>query len=124
MSIIMNELPRLLLQSVRTRNWGLLALAADLMVPPLALLVLLVGGTLLLSAALFAWNGMGLPFAAAAVLAAALASAISLSWWKFGRTVVSPSDLLLAVVYAAGKIPLYIRYFINKQAEWIRTERK
>jgi cellulose synthase/poly-beta-1,6-N-acetylglucosamine synthase-like glycosyltransferase len=124
MSIIMNEIPGLLLQSVRTRNWGLLALAADLIVPPLALLVLLVGGILLLSAALLAWNGVVLPFAAAAVLAAALASAVSLSWWKFGRTVVSPYDLLLAVVYAVEKIPLYIRYFINKQVEWIRTERK
>jgi len=124
MSVIMNELPPMLLRAAATRNRSLFGLALDLMVPPLALLVLLIGGIFLLAAAVYAWSGMLLSFVIAGMLVAALASAISLSWWKFGKTVISPADLLLAAGYVVWKIPLYIRFFIKKQVKWIRSERK
>jgi cellulose synthase/poly-beta-1,6-N-acetylglucosamine synthase-like glycosyltransferase len=122
-SMILSALPRILLRALSRRNWPLLALAADLMVPPLALLALLVGATFLLAAGAYAGTGMRPPLAASAVLIAALFSAVLLSWWKFGRTAVNFVDLCFALGYAAWKLPLYVRFFIKRQVEWIRSER-
>jgi cellulose synthase/poly-beta-1,6-N-acetylglucosamine synthase-like glycosyltransferase len=122
-SMILSALPRILLRALSRRNWPLLALAADLMVPPLALLALLVGATFLLAAGAYAGTGMRPPLAAGAVLIAALFSAVLLSWWKFGRTAVNFVDLCFALGYAAWKLPLYVRFFIKRQVEWIRSER-
>jgi cellulose synthase/poly-beta-1,6-N-acetylglucosamine synthase-like glycosyltransferase len=122
-SMILSALPRILLRALSRRNWPLFALAADLMVPPLALLTLLVGVTFLLAAGSYVGTGMRLPLEASAVLIAALFSAVSLSWWKFGRTVIDFVDLCFALVYAAWKLPLYLRFFLKRQVEWIRSER-
>lgn len=122
-SMILSALPRVLLRALSMRNWPLFALAADLMVPPLALLTLLVGATFLLSAVAYIWTGMRLPLVAGAVLIALLSSAVSFAWWKFGRGVVSLVDLCFAIAYAAWKLPLYVRFFIKRQVEWIRSER-
>lgn len=124
LSVIANEVPSLILKSVKNRDLRLLALTLDLMVPPLALLMLAVGLVLLTAGLVFVWTGMPLAFALAAALAFALGLAVVLAWRKFGRTVVYPADLLLAIGYAVGKIPLYVRYFVSKQVEWVRTERK
>lgn len=122
-SMILSALPRTLLRALSRRNWPLFALAADLMVPPLALLTLLVGATFLLAAGAYMGAGMRLPLEASAVLIAALFSAVSLSWWKFGRTVINFVDLCFAIGYAAWKLPLYVRFFIKRQVDWIRSER-
>lgn len=124
MNMMFGLVPAAMLRAVRSRNWPLLALSLDLMVPPLSFLTLLAAATFLLAAAFYLMSGIMLPLAMAALPFAALTSAILLTWWKFGRKVIGPADLLLAVIYAAGKIPLYIRFFVKKQVEWVRSERK
>jgi hypothetical protein len=58
------------------------------------------------------------------LLAAAVwALSISLAWWHFGRGALTLGDLAYAPIYAARKVPMYVRYVIARETRWIRTKR-
>lgn len=124
LGMIVNDAPRLLLRALRQRNVPLLALVLDMAVPPLALLALMTGAAFVLAALLALATASWSAFWASAVLLSILLCAVATAWWKYGRRIVSASDLLLAVCYALGKIPLYLRFLRKRQVEWVRTERK
>ncbi|WP_093561180.1 glycosyltransferase family 2 protein [Pseudoduganella namucuonensis] len=121
--MILGTLPRICLTAARNRDAPLMALALDMMVPPLALLSLLVAGVAVSSAFYANATGIWLPAAGAAMLSAMYFTAIALAWWKFGRRIVSFLDLCHTLGYIVWKIPLYAKYFYQKQVRWIRTER-
>src|SRR5690606_5256165 len=98
LAMIVREVPGLVWEGVRHGRRDLLALALDLCVPPIALLVLLVGGLVVVSALGVLLGASGGTLIVTAVLLAMLAIAVGLAWWKFGRSVVSFSSLLLAVL--------------------------
>ena len=126
LGMIAHHVPRLLGQAIARRDGGLLALALDLAVPPLALLVLLLLGAnaLALGAALLGL-GWAPPWAALAC-AALFALAMAMAWWGWGRAVVSARDLLCVPLYVLGKLPLYAGYLFKgkRQKEWVRTDRE
>ncbi|MNR97098.1 Poly-beta-1,6-N-acetyl-D-glucosamine synthase [compost metagenome] len=120
--IISQGLP-LLWQGIRERDRALFGTALDMCVPPLALLTLL-------SLALFALTALNyliFDFAAPLLLAtlslAALTLAILWSWQRFGQQVLSLKDLFSALGYACWKLPLYLKFFVNRQLEWVRARR-
>ena len=117
--------PRLVLAGVLRARLGLLALGLDLLVPPLALLVLGLCGLAGLSAAA-ARAGCGLaPLVASGVLLGVVALAVARAWWSFARDVVPLSALLSAPLYVAWKIPLYVGLLVRgKHTAWERTTRK
>ena len=106
-----------------TANVGLLALTLDLCIPPLALLTMMVVGLVALTAVLWATTGAMLPVALAAVVLAMLISAVMLAWARFGRAIISFTELLMVGVYMVWKIPLYVKFFGARQVEWIRSKR-
>lgn len=123
MGMIMQEGLPLLWQGIRERNRALFAMALDMCVPPLALLTLL-------SCALFAVTAMNFlifayaaPLVLASVLLVALTLAILLSWQRFGQQLLSLKDLFSALAYACWKLPLYMKFFVNRQLEWVRARR-
>ncbi|MBP0596914.1 glycosyltransferase [Herbaspirillum sp. LeCh32-8] len=123
LSVIMSYVPRLLAGAVKTGNGALAALALDLCVPPLALLVMLVVAgwcVALLGALLFAWSW---PLALASVLLLAIGASVMLAWSGFGRQVLSLGELLSAFGYVARKLPLYFKFLFNRQVEWVRSKR-
>lgn len=118
--------PRLLRESVRQRRPELAALALDLMVPPLALLVTALGGTALASgvagivlrkpllALLPSLTGLGL-----------VGSATVGAWARFARDAVPFKVLVMTPAYVAWKIPMYVALAVRgKQKSWVRTERE
>lgn len=122
---IRRQLPVLLGAAWRRRDAALLAMALDLAVPPLALLVILVcalwGGTLALhlaigSTATAAWH-------LATCLCIALLSAVLLAWAGWGRTVLRPWDLLTVPWYVLSKLGMYARFWTRPQRQWVRTGR-
>ncbi len=123
MSMIAGEGLPLLMHGVARRDRMLIAMALDMCVPPVALLTLIVLGTCVLS--LLAWAVFGLfaPLTLAAGILAALALAVGLSWLRFGRQIVSFRDLLATLGYAFWKVPLYLKFFISRQVEWVRAKR-
>jgi cellulose synthase/poly-beta-1,6-N-acetylglucosamine synthase-like glycosyltransferase len=122
-SMILSEAPALFAAGWRQRNIGIIALALDLCVPPVALLTLLV--LVLFSCALVLGLATGVmgPLAFATGILSAIGFAILVAWWRYGRQMLSASNLSLAFFYMLAKVPLYLRFFANRQVEWVRSKR-
>ena len=124
MSLLLNAVPRLLLASIQHRRWILFAMALDLMVPPLALLTLLVAGVATLNfsiAGLLLGNWL-LPFLSALTLLL-LALSVAIAWARFGRDVVSHWELLSVPWYVLSKLSIYAGFMLRRQKSWVRTKR-
>lgn len=110
MALAGEHVPILLSTAIRRRSVRLFAMALDLFVPPLALLVLLAVALLGVSA-LFFWITYRSDPMVGCLIAIGMSEAISLT------------SLFMAPLYVIGKIPLYTRFLINRQKTWIRTDR-
>jgi cellulose synthase/poly-beta-1,6-N-acetylglucosamine synthase-like glycosyltransferase len=123
LGIILSEAPRLFLDSLVRLSPPLLALALDVSVPPLALLTLLVLGICFASTLLYHFSSVAFPLLISSGVLGMLALAVLLSWASYGRRVVSLGDLLFSVVYALSKVPLYAKFFVARQSDWVRSKR-
>lgn len=119
LSVIFNEVPSLLFDAIKTKNIELIVLACDLLIPPLAVLSILCLGFFMMSLLLL--NQLAIILALILILI--LLGAVFLAWNWFGRDTIGFKQLCYAPIYALRKIPLYIKYFINRQVEWVRSKR-
>ena len=110
-------------QALRERKPGLLALALDLCVPPLALLTLLVLVLCILGSIGWAVTGEARPWLLAFIDLGLVGGAVLLAWLRFGRKIISLPSLAYAPFYALSKIPLYLKFLFRRQAEWVRSRR-
>lgn len=115
--------PRLLGHSIASRDAAGLALALDLMVPPLSLLAL--GGALLWALCAGAWwiGASAAPWLIATLALGSLAGAVFCAWHRHGRARLKARTLLAAPFYAVRKLPLYLAFWTRREQEWVRTER-
>ncbi len=123
LGVLLADAPRLLLSALTRRNGRLLAMAMDLLVPPLALLVLTLMALLGITWLAYALLGMLLPALLATLAMVLLGSAVLLAWLRFCREQMPFSVLLYAPCYAAKKIPLYLGFLVRRQVEWVRSKR-
>lgn len=123
LGVILSAAPRLFLQALCRRDRNLLALALDLCVPPLALLLLLVLIVFVGSAVFFVATKVALPLGMATMSLVMLSISVLLSWDRYGRQVISLASLAYAPFYALGKIPLYLKFLVRRQIEWVRSKR-
>jgi len=123
LSIILSDAPRMLLDSIKQVNVAMFALVLDLIVPPLALLTVLVLILCCVNAGVYAIFGMWVPLLVAAVCSALLALSVLLSWARFGRQIISLGSLALGVVYPLWKIPIYARFLVARQLDWVKSKR-
>lgn len=123
LAMLFRDGPGLLLESLRTGNAGLCALTLDMCVPPLALLVLAALAFASLGALAWAWSGAALPWSLALPGPLLLAVAVMAAWLRFGRGILSWRELAYAPVYALVKIPLYLKFVVQRQVAWVRSER-
>ena len=123
LSMLGRTLPRLIATGIARADLAALALAADLLVPPLALLVLVMVLVSALSLAAYLGFGWSTPWAVSGIGWAFLCAVVLAAWYRHGRSVLSLSDLLSVPAYILWKIPLYIRFALNRQIEWVRTKR-
>ena len=120
---LLQNVPTLLKESVRQRRFDLFALALDLLIPPLALVVLIWVG---IGAISRLFGMISSNWVAATIVGFAgvfLSFAIGLAWIRFGRSILSLSKLLAIPLYIAWKIPLYLKFIVQRQTAWVRTER-
>jgi cellulose synthase/poly-beta-1,6-N-acetylglucosamine synthase-like glycosyltransferase len=115
--------PRLLLAGLRRFDVKLLATAADLAIPPLALLVAANLVTNLLTITFAAMTHHWLPATISLASTAAIGIAILLSWATHARHI--PFHRLCgAPLYILWKVPLYLRFLTGRaETRWVRTER-
>ena len=116
--------PGMFLRGLVGLNVPLMAMAADLMVPPLMMLMagLLLG---LVVSVIFALAG-GPAFPAMIFCGSLLALivALALAWVRFGRDALRPRDLLALPGVFFQKFGLYLAMWRGRGAGWVRTDRK
>jgi cellulose synthase/poly-beta-1,6-N-acetylglucosamine synthase-like glycosyltransferase len=122
---IIDLVPGALARSLRDRNLGLAALAVDMAVPPLSLLVLATAVSEIFGAIAL---GLGAPPAALAIPSLSLllvAVGTALAWRAVGRDVLPLRELLGIPLHTIRKLVFYHRIASGKAASsWIRTDRK
>jgi len=123
LDVILRTAPRLFFAALRRRDHNLLGLAFDLCVPPLALLTLLTLTVFACSAIFYLVTTLVLPLWLSAASLVMLGSSVLLAWGSYGRQVISLASLAYAPFYALWKIPLYLKFLVSRQAEWIRSRR-
>lgn len=124
LAMILSEAPKLFSQGIIKGNKNLLAMAFELSVPPLALLVMLLFGYAAVTGMTLIIYDVG-QFAFQVTLAsfALLSVAIVMAWLGWGRDIISFSALLLVPVYVVSKAPNYIKFIFKRQKAWNKTER-
>jgi cellulose synthase/poly-beta-1,6-N-acetylglucosamine synthase-like glycosyltransferase len=123
LGVILNDAPRLFLDGVRRRDADLLALVLDLCVPPTALLALMVVAIWTSCAILFYLSAAAWPLGIASLAALLMAASVLMSWRAYGRHIMTLGTLLLSIVYPLWKIPLYLRFLVARQVDWVRSKR-
>jgi cellulose synthase/poly-beta-1,6-N-acetylglucosamine synthase-like glycosyltransferase len=123
LALIVGQAPRLILEAILLRKPGMLALVADMCVPPLALLAIAVV-TAVAACGVFALvSDSYLPLFVAIAGLLALLLAVFLAWVRFARHVVTLKNLAYVPIYAIGKLPIYLRFVFKRQTEWVRSRR-
>ncbi len=120
---LFNQVPQLIKASVTQRRFDLLAIALDLCIPPLSLLVIIWTLTTLGSLLAGILAGIWIPGILLAIEGVILAISIFGAWANFGRDDVSGRTLLTIPFYILSKITLYLAFLVKPQTKWIRTER-
>jgi cellulose synthase/poly-beta-1,6-N-acetylglucosamine synthase-like glycosyltransferase len=109
--------------AISKRSLQLLAFALDLCIPPLSLLALSLALTEGITLSWFIMTGSVSPLVVSSSVLACLAASIGAAWWRFGQGFISVRELTAVPAYCLLRIPSFIRFFVNRQIEWVRTER-
>lgn len=100
------------------------AIALDLMIPPLSLLVMIGLGVSLIMTLACGLTGIWLPAFVCYEGSTAMISAVMMAWAKFARNDLSLKTLLRVPVYLLWKIPVYLKFVTEPQVEWVRSRRQ
>jgi len=118
------KMPGTILKAVSRLNFGPVVLAADLIVPPLTLLVLMIFGMLVITAALSFLGLSSAPFFISLLGAIAFSGAVFGAWLKHGQDILPAKNAAAIILYIFRKIPLYAKIFSGRlNSKWVRTDR-
>jgi cellulose synthase/poly-beta-1,6-N-acetylglucosamine synthase-like glycosyltransferase len=123
-ALVLTKAPALFYAAILHRDWNLLSLVLDLLVPPLALFGLILTAMVLV-AALAVLSGMSaVPLILSmACLFLVIATTIS-AWVKSGRDILPATSLALVPSYFVSKMRSYATALFNgKVTRWIRADR-
>ena len=123
LKVIIDQTPRLIKQAVIGRNLKLLALALDIAVPPLALLVLISLGGIGLLSIFYTMTNVMLPVGFLWVSFVSFVLTIFVVWWREARRMLSFGDLCAVPMYIFSKLSVYFSFIVRHQKDWVRTER-
>lgn len=120
---IAQQVPALIKQAWSKKSPGLLALALDIGVPPLSLLVMLALGGLgllgLIAIITSATIGVKLLMGSFGLFAVMLIAV----WWRYGQGYLSAKELVGIPFYILSKLSIYAAFIFKRQKHWVRTER-
>ncbi|MEG3976572.1 glycosyltransferase [Microcoleus sp. herbarium8] len=120
---LLTQTPRLATASIEQQRFDLMAIALDLSVPPLSLLVALWLAAFVASIVGAIIGSSAIPAILLGVQGLLILVAIVSAWGKFGRADISGVTLLSVPFYILWKIPLYLGFLLKRQTNWVRTER-
>ncbi len=125
LATIFAQAPRLLFNGIKRRNLVLVAMALDLAIPPLSLLILFMCAITVLLACvvvLFIPNSVWL-LAGSLVPLAILVGAVLSAWICFARKMLPFRYVLRVPLFVLMKVPVYMGFFRAPEKKWIKTER-
>jgi cellulose synthase/poly-beta-1,6-N-acetylglucosamine synthase-like glycosyltransferase len=120
---LLTQVPRLVKAALSQQRGDLLALALDLSVPPLSLLVMLWLAATAIAGLFSLFTGIWMPTLLFSVEGILIITAIVIAWVNFGRDKISGKTLLSVPFYVLWKIPLYFAFVFKPQKDWVRTQR-
>lgn len=124
LEMIMVEVPRLLKAFVTKGSFPALGLALDILIPPLSLLVMTWFTSMVAIWLATIFTGVSLiPAIIISLAGVLLISGMLFAWIKFGRSDLPFQNLIAIPFYILGKIPIYLKFLINPQSRWLKTER-
>jgi cellulose synthase/poly-beta-1,6-N-acetylglucosamine synthase-like glycosyltransferase len=123
LGMMLSTAPRLVVQGLHTRSLTLLAVAADLCVPPLALFAVLLWAVTAAAVVGWWWLGWLAPMRLAVAVSATFLLVILTAWARFGRDTITAGELATAPLYVLWKIPVYVHFLLRRERSWVRTER-
>jgi cellulose synthase/poly-beta-1,6-N-acetylglucosamine synthase-like glycosyltransferase len=118
-----SQVPPLLKAAVKQKRFDLFAIALDLCIPPLSLLVMLWAALIAITSLMGVLTNVWLPTTLLLVAGGMILTAILAAWIKFGRSDLPARTLLAIPFYVLWKVPLYLAFIIKPQTKWVRTER-
>jgi hypothetical protein len=122
---IVDLVPGAIAKSLRDGNLGLAALAIDMAVPPLSLLVLVTALCEILGGIAFVLGAKPAALAIPSFSTLLLVLGTVLAWTAVGRDVLPLRELLCLPPHAIQKLVFYFRIASGKTpSAWIRTDRK
>jgi len=125
LTTVMIRGPKLIGQGLVRGKLDLVALGLDLIVPPLALLVMLSFAVFSLCAVAALFGAAWLPAVLSGGAVGGVGLGVILAWLRFGRSTLPARYVLSIPLYVLWKIPLYARYLLGGgQKKWERTERR
>ena len=114
----------LLREAIITRNFGLLVLVFDLLVPPLSLFVLALTASVLASAVLAFFGQRPLSFIIAISSLTVFGLSATLAWIAYGRSALPLKSVTLIPWYLFSKIGQYASAVVKgRTSRWVRTDR-
>jgi cellulose synthase/poly-beta-1,6-N-acetylglucosamine synthase-like glycosyltransferase len=122
---IFRQAPRVAWLGVMRGRPGALAMALDLIIPPLSLLLVLLLGAIAMAG--LAHLLLGASRAPALLLlagAAGVALSLLLAWFRFGRECLPAWAMPGILSYVAWKLPMYAMFLIRPEKKWVRTARE
>lgn len=124
LGMIVSEVPSLLVHALRNRSCSSLALALDMLVPPLSFLVLLVFLMAAMEWVLAVFSSDALCFAEwATFLLLLLGGAVVSAWSHWGRGILTPAELLQIPRFVLTKLGIYGRFVVKREKDWNRSDR-
>ena len=123
LSTIATVVPHLIKAAAARGRPSLLAVAFELMIPPLSLLTILLLAVFVATVALGGLGGTKLPLIITAVSIGLAALGLVVSWREFGHATVSVGELLSIPAYVLRKVPVYVDFIRRRERSWIRTQR-
>ena len=115
--------PPLLWAGLRRARPSLFLFGLDLLIPPLAFLVLLWGLATAVAAGALLAGGVALPLWISGVAGGALFLGVTLVSLRFEGIAETVRTMVFIPLYVAWKIPLYVTYILRRETRWIRTTR-
>jgi cellulose synthase/poly-beta-1,6-N-acetylglucosamine synthase-like glycosyltransferase len=124
LAILLGTAPRLLARGIARGDAGLVALALDAAVPPLALFVTIQGVATATGLVIAVLGGSAVPVSVALAGSALVGLGLATAWVTHGRSVLPLRDLAKIPRYVWWKLPLYESFARRgPHGEWERTER-
>jgi cellulose synthase/poly-beta-1,6-N-acetylglucosamine synthase-like glycosyltransferase len=122
-ALIYSHTPRLIHQALRRRDFGLLALAADIAVPPLGLLAIANMALLLVSFAWIAAVGARAPLVLAILASALFASSLVAAWCVCGRDLIGLKEVKLLPRHIITVMGSALNAARGHKVPWVRADR-